>query len=124
MHRELLNRVKRAQHDVKSNPRKRPPSRPVQAPQHKRTADDRYELDGFDQHGIPEPIGSRQKFMKVINQADCAHSNVNTADDRHRKRPLFAAHGNTSSTASLGSSSSACGGTVAPASINAFTVPT
>src|ERR1700681_4589909 len=95
------------------HPGKRKPTRPVVASEHKCPTDKRKELGEFDPDCL---VLKRHQFPEVVSEADDAHRQVHASNDRHREGAFVRIHGSTSSTASLGSNSSACAGRAAPAS--------
>src|SRR6185437_7549610 len=102
----------------------RKPARPVAASEHKCSTHNRQELDEFDPDGVVLKRIPRQELGQVVNKADRTHRYIQTSEDRHGEGAFVRIHGSTSNTASLGSSSSACGGRTAPASSSARIVPT
>src|SRR5215471_13990387 len=106
---------------VEGHPNEREPTCPVVSPEHECSRNDGQQFSEFDPHAV---VLVCHQFGKVVSKADCPHCNIQTGENPEQNRALGCIHGNTSNTASLGSSASGSFGRTAPASRRARTVPT
>src|SRR5947209_9002244 len=87
--------MKGAQDYVEYHPGERKPARPVVASKHKRSTNDRYQLDEFH----PKPVVLKGALCvvlpQVVNEADCTHAYIHKPEDRYREGTRLI-HGNSS----------------------------
>lgn len=121
---QLWQRIKSAHHHMENDPCNGEPAGPVPPTQKKYPADDCHQFDGFHLDRIDVNVVPAHELYEVPDEADYSDRDIEPRHDRHRDRTPVIIHGSISSTASLGSNSSAFGGSLAPASSNVRTVPT
>src|SRR5579863_3015755 len=118
---QSFERRKRTDSNVECHPGQCQPARPVMPPKHERTCNECQQLSEFN----PKILGmKRPQIRKMVHKRNSANRNKQPRYSCDRQRPLVLVHGSISITSSLGSSFSACGGQVAPASSMARIAPT
>src|ERR1700722_3886543 len=85
VNRQLRDRVKGAQDDMKRNPGKREPARPVLPPEQKYSAHNCGEFGDFNPHSIRMTC---QQLAKVNSEAAHAHRQIDAGENRNGDGPL------------------------------------